>query len=256
MPTSAREAVVPHVPSAAPHEAMLSLSGVVAGYGGFDILHGIDLHVNRGEIVTVVGPNGSGKSTVFNAIYGLIRMRLGDIVFEGENVTSMGPPDLLRRGLAMVPQLSTIFPYLSVYENLELGMYLVRDRARVQARIQQIFELFPRLAERRKQNAGTLSGGERRSLEIGRSLMLEPRMILMDEPSVGLSPILTKAMFRQLRELRDTAGLTFLLIEQNARSALELADRGYVIQRGVVSHTGTGASLLADAEVRRAFLGG
>ena len=112
-------------------------------------------------------------------------MRLGDIVFEGENVTSMGPPALLRRGLAMVPQLSTIFPYLSVYENLELGMYLVRDRARIQARIQQIFELFPRLAERRKQNAGTLSGGERRSLEIGRSLMLEPRMVLMDEPSVG-----------------------------------------------------------------------
>ena len=237
-------------------EAMLSLSGVVAGYGGFDILHGIDLHVNRGEIVTVVGPNGSGKSTVFNAIYGLINMRRGEIVFQREKVTSMGPQDLLKRGLAMVPQLSTIFPFLSVYENLELGMYLVRDKSRVRARIQEIFELFPRLAERRSQHAGTLSGGERRALEIGRSLMLEPRMILMDEPSVGLSPILVKRMFQQLRELRDTAGLTFLLIEQNARSALELADRGYVIQRGLVSHTGTGASLLADDEVRRSFLAG
>lgn len=237
-------------------EAMLSLSGVVAGYGGFDILHGIDLHVNRGEIVTVVGPNGSGKSTVFNAIYGLINMRRGEVVFQREKVTSMGPQDLLKRGLAMVPQLSTIFPFLSVYENLELGMYLVRDKSRVRARIQEIFELFPRLAERRSQHAGTLSGGERRALEIGRSLMLEPRMILMDEPSVGLSPILVKRMFQQLRELRDTAGLTFLLIEQNARSALELADRGYVIQRGLVSHTGTGASLLADDEVRRSFLAG
>jgi ABC-type branched-subunit amino acid transport system ATPase component len=237
-------------------EAMLSLSGVVAGYGGFDILHGIDLHVNRGEIVTVVGPNGSGKSTVFNAIYGLINMRRGEVVFQGEKVTSMGPQDLLRRGLAMVPQLSTIFPFLSVYENLELGMYLVRDKAQVKARIQEIFDLFPRLAERRTQHAGTLSGGERRALEIGRSLMLGPSMILMDEPSVGLSPILVKRMFQQLRELRDTAGLTFLLIEQNARSALELADRGYVIQRGLVSHTGTGASLLADDEVRRSFLAG
>jgi ABC-type branched-subunit amino acid transport system ATPase component len=235
---------------------MLSLTGVVAGYGGFDILHGIDLQVNRGEIVTVVGPNGSGKSTVFNAIYGLINMRMGEVVFDRENVTSMGPQELLRRGLAMVPQLSTIFPFLSVYENLELGMYLVRDRSRVKARIKEIFDLFPFLAERRAQYAGTLSGGERRALEIGRSLMLKPRMILMDEPSCGLSPILAKRMFQQLRELRDTAGLTFLLIEQNARSALELADRGYVIQHGLVSHTGTGATLLGDDEVRRAFLGG
>lgn len=240
----------------APGELMLSLSGVVAGYGGFDILHGIDLHVNRGEIVTVVGPNGSGKSTVFNAIYGLIRMRKGEVVFQRENVTSMSPQDLLRRGLAMVPQLSTIFPLLSVYENLELGMYLVRDKSQVEARIEEIFGLFPHLASRRDQYAGTLSGGERRALEIGRSLMLNPSMILMDEPSVGLSPILVKRMFQQLRELRDQAGLTFLLIEQNARSALELSDRGYVIQRGLVSHTGTGASLLADDEVRRAFLAG
>lgn len=256
MRTSVRESANQQAPVATERELMLSVEGVVAGYGGFDILHGIDLQVNRGEIVTVIGPNGSGKSTIFNAIYGLIHVRMGDVFFESENITSMGPQALLRKGLAMVPQLSTIFPYLSVYENLELGMYLVRDKTRVKARVEQILELFPRLAERRYQNAGTLSGGERRALEIGRSLMLEPRMILMDEPSVGLSPILAKAVFQQLRELRDNAGLTFLLIEQNARSALELADRGYVIQRGRVSHTGTGASLLSDDEVRRAFLGG
>ncbi len=256
MHTSAHESASQAAGPVAEGESMLSLSGVVAGYGGFDILHGIDLYVNRGEIVTVVGPNGSGKSTVFNAIYGLINMRKGEVVFQRENVTSMGPQDLLKRGLAMVPQLSTIFPSLSVYENLELGMYLVRDKSRVKARIEEIFEIFPHLAERRSQYAGTLSGGERRALEIGRSLMLKPRMILMDEPSVGLSPILVKRMFQQLRELRDAAGLTFLLIEQNARSALELADRGYVIERGRVSYTGTGASLLANDKVRRAFLAG
>jgi ABC-type branched-subunit amino acid transport system ATPase component len=255
MPTSAPETQA-NQSSVAPGEIMLEAADVIAGYGGFDILHGIDLEVRRGEIVSVVGPNGSGKSTVFKAIYGLINVRQGMVVFEGDNVTAMGPQELLRTGMAMVPQLSTVFPSLTVYENLELGMYLVRDKARVKARIDEIFDLFPRLAERRAQYAGTLSGGERRALEIGRSLMLNPRMILMDEPSVGLSPILTKAMFQQLRELRDTAGITFLLIEQNARSALELADRGYVIQRGLVSHTGTGEALLGDDEVRRAFLGG
>ncbi|WP_346535552.1 ABC transporter ATP-binding protein [Micromonospora sp. DPT] len=256
MPTSVHKTSPVAASSVAPGEVMLEVSGVIAGYGGFDILHGVDVEVRRGEIVCVVGPNGSGKSTVFKAIYGLINARQGKVVFEGQDVTAMGPQELLRAGMAMVPQLSTIFPSLNVYENLELGMYLVRDKARVKARIDEMFDLFPRLAERRAQYAGTLSGGERRALEIARSLMLDPRMILMDEPSVGLSPILTKAMFQQLRELRDEAGITFLLIEQNARSALELADRGYVIQRGLVSHTGTGEALLGDDEVRRAFLGG
>jgi ABC-type branched-subunit amino acid transport system ATPase component len=256
MPTSVRETSSAPDSSVAPGAVMLEASGVIAGYGGFDILHGVDLEVRRGEIVSVVGPNGSGKSTVFKAIYGLINVRQGKVVFEGQDVTAMGPQELLRAGMAMVPQLSTIFPSLNVYENLELGMYLVRDKGRVKARIKEIFDLFPRLAERRAQYAGTLSGGERRALEIARSLMLDPRMILMDEPSVGLSPILTKAMFQQLRDLRGEAGITFLLIEQNARSALELADRGYVIQRGLVSHAGTGEALLGDDEVRRAFLGG
>lgn len=237
-------------------ETMLEVSGLVAGYGGFDILHGVDLCVRKGEIVCVVGPNGSGKSTVFNAIYGLIQARQGTVEFEGRDITSFGPQQLLRAGVAMVPQLSTIFPLLSVYENLELGMYVVRDRQRVKRRIDEILSIFPRLADKRKQNAGTLSGGERRALEIGRSLMLNPRMILMDEPSVGLSPLLVKSVFDQLRELRDVAGITFLLIEQNARSGLALADRGYVVQQGLVSHTGSGEALLRDEEVRRAFLGG
>lgn len=235
---------------------MLEVRDVIAGYGGFDILHGVDLHVRAGEIVSVVGPNGSGKSTVFKAIYGLINVRCGTVAFEGQDVTSMGPQELLRSGMAMVPQLSTVFPSLTVYENLEMGMYVTRDKRRVKSRVSEILDLFPKLAERQRQYAGTLSGGERRALEIGRSLMLDPRMILMDEPSVGLSPILTKGMFQQLQDLRVAAGITFLLIEQNARSALEMSDRGYVIQRGRVSHTGTGRELLEDQEVRSAFLGG
>lgn len=256
MLTSALEANPAGSSAVAEGQTMLALKGVVAGYGGFDILHGVDLEVRKGEIVSIVGPNGSGKSTVFKAIYGLIKIRLGEVLFENQKVTSLGPQDLLRAGIAMVPQLSTIFPSMSVYDNLELGMYLVRDKARVKKRISEILELFPRLAERRSQNAGTLSGGERRALEIGRSLMLDPRMILMDEPSVGLSPILARNMFEQLQDLRRAAGITFLVIEQNARSALEISDRGYVIQRGLVSHTGTGLALLGDDEVRRSFLGG
>lgn len=262
MPTSERDGVVsagsPSLTAAdrSSAEPVLQLSGLVAGYGGFDILHGVDLLARRGEIICVVGPNGSGKSTVFKAIYGLITLRKGSVEFEGDDVTGMSPQQLLRTGVAMVPQLSTVFPTLSVQENIELGMYVVRDKARVRRRVDEIFDLFPRLAERRQQDAGTLSGGERRALEIGRSLMLDPRLILMDEPSVGLSPKLVRDVFQQLVDLRDQAGITFVIIEQNARTALELADRGYVVERGKVTHTGTGDALLADPEVRRAFLGG
>lgn len=246
------DAVRPH-PDEAP---MLSLDGVTAGYGGFDILHGVTLEVRKSEIVSVVGPNGSGKSTVFKAIYGLIPTRKGDIRLSGADIAKSGPQELLRGGVALVPQLSTVFPEMSVRDNLELGMYLVRDKKRVKQRIDEIFDLFPRLSDRRSQNAGSLSGGERRALEIGRSLMLDPTLLLMDEPSVGLSPVLVQEVFDQLETLRREAGITFLLIEQNARSALDMSDWGYVIERGRVTYSGTGADLLGDAEVRRAFLGG
>ncbi|ANY08508.1 ABC transporter ATP-binding protein [Pseudonocardia sp. HH130630-07] len=235
---------------------LLDVQGVTGGYGGFDILHDVSLQVHPGEIVCIVGPNGSGKSTVFRAIYGLVRPRLGRVSFAGRDVTGQAPDRLLRSGMALVPQLSTVFGEMSVHENLELGMYLERDRARIRRRIDEVFDLFPRLRERRDQLAGSLSGGERRALEIGRSLMLDPTMILMDEPSVGLSPKLVGEVFAQLLELRDQAGLTFLMVEQNARSALAIADRGYVVERGRTSHTGTGRELLDDPEVRRAFLGG
>lgn len=255
MHTSAHEDPARNV-GAATADAVLELTGAIGGYGGFDILHGVDLVARRREIICIVGPNGSGKSTVFKAIYGLIKLREGRVAFEGTDVTKFSPQALLRAGVAMVPQLSTVFPTMTVYENLELGMYVVRDKRLVKRRVAEILDLFPRLAERRRQNAGSLSGGERRALEIGRSLMLEPRLVLMDEPSVGLSPRLVSEVFEQLQQLRDAAGITFILIEQNARSGLQVSDRGYVIQRGRVTHTGTGQSLLDDDEVRRAFLGG
>jgi ABC-type branched-subunit amino acid transport system ATPase component len=260
MPTLEREAPRNLSPDAVrPDEGqapMLRLEGVTAGYGGFDILHGVSLEVRRSEIVSVLGPNGSGKSTVFKAVYGLIPVRSGEVHLGETDIAKSGPQELLRGGVAMVPQLSTVFPEMSVRDNLELGMYLVRDRKLVKQRVDDVFDLFPRLAERRNQHAGLLSGGERRALEIGRSLMLDPKLVLMDEPSVGLSPILVQEVFDQLVELRDTAGITFLIIEQNARSALAMSDWGYVIERGRVTFSGTGQDLLDDGEVRRAFLGG
>ncbi|MFF5987245.1 ABC transporter ATP-binding protein [Prauserella flavalba] len=234
---------------------LLEVRGLRAGYRGVDILHGVDLDVAEGEIVCVVGPNGSGKSTVFKALYGLIDVREGSVVFGGEDITSHGPQQLLTAGIALVPQQPAIFPAMTVHENIELGMYLERDKGKIRRRVAEVFELFPKLAARRSQQAGTLSGGERRALEIGRSLMLRPRLVLMDEPSVGLSPVLVHEVFEQLRSLRDAAGLTFLMIEQNAKSGLELSDRGYVIERGRVTYSGAGAELLADDEVRRTFLG-
>ncbi|MBK1783208.1 ABC transporter ATP-binding protein [Prauserella cavernicola] len=234
---------------------LLEVRGLRAGYRGVDILHGVDLTVGQGEIVCVVGPNGSGKSTVFKALYGLIDVREGSVLLDGEDITDYGPQRLLTTGIALVPQQPAIFPSMTVHENIELGMYLERDRGKIRGRVAEVFDLFPKLAARRSQQAGTLSGGERRALEIGRSLMLRPRLVLMDEPSVGLSPVLVREVFEQLRELRDAAGLTFLMIEQNAKSGLELSDRGYVIERGRVTYSGAGSELLGDDEVRRTFLG-
>ncbi|EON22142.1 ABC transporter-like protein [Nocardioides sp. CF8] len=176
--------------------------------------------------------------------------------FRGDDITGARPDTLLRRGIAMVPQRSTVFPEMSVYDNLELGMFVERDRKRIARRIDEIFDLFPRLAERRSQHAGSLSRGERRAFEIGRSLMLNPTLVLMDEPSVGLSPKIVAEVFEQIQELRANAGITFLMVEQNARSALSIADRGYVIERGLATYKGSGQELLADEDVRRASLGG
>jgi ABC-type branched-subunit amino acid transport system ATPase component len=221
-----------------------------------DILKGVNLQVKPGEIVCVIGPNGAGKSTVFKAVYGFIKIRKGRTLFDGNDVTTYRPQEMLRAGVSIVPQLRSVFPQMTVIENLEMGMYLEKDNKQVRNRIDEIFDLFPRLAERKKQIAGTMSGGEQRMLEIGRALMYKPKLLLMDEPSAGLAPLITKMIFEQIEHLNRELGLTVLMIEQNARKGLEISDQGYVLQLGKNSFKGPSKELLDNPEVRQAFLGG
>lgn len=236
-------------------QPLLLVDQIRAGYTEEDVLKGVSLEVYPGEVVCVIGPNGAGKSTVFKAIYGFIPVRSGRIVFDGTDISDAKPQEVLAQGMSIVPQLHSIFPQMSVKENLELGLYLERDRRRVVERIDEVLEMFPRLAERSGQMAGTLSGGERRMLEIGRALMIEPKLILMDEPSAGLAPFIVSTVFDHIRGLNERLGLTVLMIEQNARRGLETSDRGYVLELGRNSYEGTGEELLDDREVRQAFLG-
>ena len=240
-----------------PGHPLLELREVCAGYHpGHDIISGINLEVSQGEIVCVIGPNGAGKSTVFKAIYGLARISSGRVLCAGRDITRTAPDDMLRTArIAMVPQLRSVFPQMTVHENLELGMFVERDKARIRERIDYVYGLFPRLAERSRQAAGTMSGGEQRMLEIGRSLMHEPRLVLMDEPSAGLAPIITHQVFESIRRLNREIGLTVLMIEQNARQGLETSHRGYVLEMGRTTYQGRAPDLLADPRVRRAFLG-
>jgi ABC-type branched-subunit amino acid transport system ATPase component len=236
---------------------LLEVLDMSAGYyTGHNVVHQIDLEVAEGEIVCVIGPNGAGKSTVFRAIYGLAEVRCGRVLCDGVDITNIVPQDALRTArMAMVPQLRSVFPQMTVHENLELGMYLERDKARIRERIDYVYGLFPRLARRNRQVAGTMSGGEQRMLEIGRALMHDPRIVLMDEPSAGLAPIVTRQVFESIRQLNHETGLTVLMIEQNARQGLQASHRGYVLEMGRNSHEGPAEELLADPEVRRAFLG-
>ncbi|MCP4165584.1 MAG: ABC transporter ATP-binding protein [Chloroflexi bacterium] len=237
-------------------QPLLTTNGVYAGYLDFDILKGISLYVDSGEIVCVIGPNGAGKSTVFKAIYGLLGVRKGSVQFDGEDITNWRPQAVLQAGISIVPQLRSVFPQMTVAENLEMGMYLERDKQRIQERIDFVLGLFPRLAERRNQDVGTMSGGEQRMLEIGRALLLEPKLVMMDEPSAGLAPLITRMIFENIKRLNEEIGLTVLMIEQNARQGLQYSDRGYVLELGKNTYEGAAQDLLNDPEVRRAFLGG
>ncbi len=237
-------------------QSLLVTKDVYAGYLDFDILKGVSLYVDSGEIVCVIGPNGAGKSTVFKAIYGLLGVRKGSVQFDGEDITHWRPQAVLQAGISIVPQLRSVFPQMTVAENLEMGMYLERDKQRIQERIDFVLELFPRLAERRNQDVGTMSGGEQRMLEIGRALLLEPKLVMMDEPSAGLAPLITRMIFENIKRLNKEIGLTVLMIEQNARQGLQYSDRGYVLELGKNTYEGVAQDLLNDPEVRRAFLGG
>jgi branched-chain amino acid transport system ATP-binding protein len=234
---------------------LLALEGVVAGYGAGDILRGVDLTLAAGEVLCLIGPNGAGKSTVLKTVSGLLRPRAGRVLLDGEPIDRLSPRERLARALVHVPQERSLFPAMTVWENLLMGGYVLRDRAEVRRRAERSAQLFPIAARRRNDTAGSLSGGEQKQVELARSLMLDPRLILLDEPSIGLEPRARRAVFASVAQLaRD--GRTVLLVEQNARSGLAVADRGAVLESGTVRLTGTGAQLLADPEVARLYLGG
>ncbi len=232
---------------------LLAAEAIHGGYGGADILHGVSLRVEAGEIVVVVGPNGAGKSTAMKALFGLVNVRSGRVTLDAEDISRLAPNKIVRRGICYVPQEANVFPSLTVRENLEMGAFIRRDDFRAQA--DRVFELFPPLKEKRGQTAGTLSGGQRQMVAIGRALMLEPKVLLLDEPTAGLSPRFIELIFERVREI-NAAGVSILMVEQNARQALRLADRGYVLVLGANRHEDTGANLLADREVAEMFLGG
>jgi branched-chain amino acid transport system ATP-binding protein len=234
---------------------LLSVDGVHAGYGRIAILHGISLTVHAGEVVAIIGPNGAGKSTALKLIVGALAPWQGQVRFNGEIISGRRPDEILHRGLAFVPQGRIVFPQMTVLENLEMGAYTERDRARIDQALERVCQLFPVLFERRKQKAGTLSGGEQQMLAIGRALMIRPRLILLDEPSLGLSPKLLDVIFDKLAELK-AGGMTMMIVEQNAMKALALASRGYVLELGQNRFEGPGPALLADPEVKRLYLGG
>jgi ABC-type branched-subunit amino acid transport system ATPase component len=234
---------------------LLEMRDVDAGYGSIQILHGVSLHVNPSEVVSVIGPNGAGKSTAFKVIMGLITHLGGEIAFAGTRLIGQRPDRILGFGLGYVPQGRVVFSTMTVRENLEMGAYLERDKGRMSASMEYVFSLFPRLAERRRQMAGTMSGGEQQMLAMGRALMMRPKMMMLDEPSLGLSPRFVDEVFDKIVSLARS-GLTMMLVEQNAARALEISDRAYVLELGRNRFEGSGAELLANPDVRRMYLGG
>jgi branched-chain amino acid transport system ATP-binding protein len=241
--------------AAAPTPLLLRAENLTAGYGKMPILHGVSLEVRRGELVSVIGPNGAGKSTSFKTIVGFLRPASGRVLFDGQDITGLRPDQVLRIGLAYVPQGRIVFPQMTVLENLEMGGYIERDAWRLHEALERVYALFPILAERRRQRAGTMSGGEQQMVAIGRALMTTPKLVLLDEPSLGLAPKFVSIIFDRLTEMKR-AGYTLMVVEQNAARALAVADRGYVLELGKNRSEGTGQSLLADPEVKRLYLGG
>lgn len=226
---------------------------MTGGYGAADILQRCSIAVNEGEIAVIVGPNGAGKSTAMKAMFGMLSLRAGSVHLAGEDITQLSPQERVARGMAFVPQTSNVFTSLTVEENLEMGAFLRRDDFRTT--MEQVYTLFPVLAEKRQQPAGELSGGQRQQVAVGRALMTDPKVLMLDEPTAGVSPIVMDELFDRIIDVART-GIAVLMVEQNARQALNIADKGYVLTQGQNAYTDTGQALLADPEVRRTFLGG
>jgi branched-chain amino acid transport system ATP-binding protein len=234
---------------------LLRAEAITAGYGKMAILHDVTLEVRTGEMVSVIGPNGAGKSTAFKTIVGFLRPTHGRVRFDGQDITGLRPDQVLHRGLAYVPQGRIVFPQMTVLENLEMGAYIERDAGRIRHALDRVYTLFPILAQRRGQKAGTMSGGEQQMVAIARALMTTPKLILLDEPSLGLAPKFVSLIFDKLSDMRH-AGFTLMVVEQNAARALAVADRGYVLELGRNRFEGGGQALLQDPEVKRLYLGG
>jgi branched-chain amino acid transport system ATP-binding protein len=234
--------------------ALLRVDDVHTYYGSIEALKGISIDVNEGEIVTLIGANGAGKSTTLRSINGLNHPRRGSIHFRGRNITRAAPHDIVRLGISQSPEGRKLFPRMSVLENLEMGAFQRRDRSGLRSDLERVYSLFPRLAERKQQRAGTLSGGEQQMVAIGRALMAQPKLLLLDEPSMGLAPIFVERVFETIKEINDQ-GTTILLVEQNATMALEIANRGYVLETGTIALADDAKSLRENEEVRKTYLG-
>jgi branched-chain amino acid transport system ATP-binding protein len=234
-------------------EPYLIGAGMTGGYGATDILHDCTLSVEKGQVAVIVGPNGAGKSTAMKAVFGMLKLRAGHVKLDGEDITHLSPQDRVAKGMAFVPQTNNVFPSMSVEENLEMGAFLRRDD--IAATMEQVYQLFPILKDKRRQAAGELSGGQRQQVAVGRALMTKPKLLMLDEPTAGVSPIVMDELFDRIIEVART-GISILMVEQNARQALEIADQGYVLVQGGNRYTDTGTALLADPDVRRTFLGG
>jgi branched-chain amino acid transport system ATP-binding protein len=234
---------------------LLTVKDLYVNYGNVEALHGINLEVDEGEIVTILGANGAGKSTTLMTISGLVSPKKGKILYKDIEISRLQGHEVVQYGIAQVPEGRRVFTTLTVQENLNLGAFTINDHDKIQKTLEWIFELFPRMKERREQLAGTLSGGEQQMLAIARGLMANPRILLLDEPSLGLAPILVKSIFETIREINES-GVTVLLVEQNARAALKLANRGYVMEVGRIVLQDSSKSLLKNPEVRKAYLGG
>lgn len=226
---------------------------MTGGYGGADIITDCTIGVEKGEIAVVVGPNGAGKSTAMKAVFGMLSLREGRVMLDGEEITSLSPQARVHKGMGFVPQTNNVFTTMTVQENLEMGAFIREDS--ISTTMEQVFELFPVLGEKRKQAAGELSGGQRQQVAVGRALMTQPKVLMLDEPTAGVSPIVMDELFDRIIEIAKT-GIAILMVEQNAKQALDIADRGYVLVQGGNRYTDTGEALLANPEVRRAFLGG
>jgi branched-chain amino acid transport system ATP-binding protein len=235
-------------------QTLLKVSGLKVAYGGIQAVKGVDFEVREGELVSLIGSNGAGKTTTMKAITGLLPMRDGDIEYLGASIRGKGAWDMVKKGLAMVPEGRGVFTRMTITENLQMGAHIRRDKAGIAQDMEKVFGIFPRLKERRDQLAGTMSGGEQQMLAMGRALMSRPKVLLLDEPSMGLSPIMVDKIFEVVRDVH-AQGVTILLVEQNASRALEIADRGYVMESGLISMSGNAKEMLNDPKVRAAYLG-